>query len=109
MKKGYIKLAIKFNPEITNHIKSTSIKKIKLDTKALQTVINNPVVTLPAVGATGIVIGYYLKDFNRTSEQENYYQFKIDEATGKPYQADIFQKASAMYRAWTIFQNHFAM
>ena len=89
-------MAIKFNPKITNYVKISSLKEIKLDKKALKNIVTNPTMALPVLGATGIVISSFLKDFNKTSEAGNYYQFKIDEKTGKPYRPDVFQTASAM-------------
>ena len=87
-------MVVKFNPEISKKINISNIKNLKLDTKVFQ---SNPVKTvLPAVGTLGIAVGTFLQDFRKTYTKENYFQLKIDEKTGKPYEPDVFQTASAM-------------
>ena len=49
-----------------------------------------------AIAGAGIILSTFLKDFNKTSDEENYFQFKTNPETGKHYEADIFQKASGM-------------
>ncbi len=91
-------MKVKFNPQIAKSIKSNISKNIKLDNSALNICRNNlsSGTKLITASALGVTIASFLKDFNKTSEVENYYQFKIDESTGKPYKPDIFQTASAM-------------
>ena len=51
---------------------------------------------LAVVGATGLAISTFLKDFRKTAEEDNYFQLKTNPDTGKPFEADVFQKAAAM-------------
>ena len=95
-KKGRI-MAIKFNTKFIDSIKSNGIKNISLNKSALKQLTTNPMATaIPAIGATGITIGTLLNDFKKTYTQENYFQLKIDEKTGRPYEPDIFQTSSAL-------------
>lgn len=77
-----------------NSIKPTEIKTIaKSVTKPL---MSSAMTAVSAIGATGLVMSTFIKDFNKTSDEDNYFQFKINPDTGKHYEADIFQKAAAM-------------
>lgn len=72
----------------------------------VQSVITNPASAKPInaivclTATTGMLAGEvssFLKDFNKTStEGENYFQLKVNKETGKPFEADVFQKAAAM-------------
>lgn len=64
--------------------------------------INNIITSNPyeigtaAMGATGIVLSTFLQDFNKTTGKENYFQLKINQENGKPFEPDIFQTAAGM-------------
>lgn len=47
------------------------------------------------LGATGILISEFLKEFNKTVVNDNYFQLKINPSTGQHYEADVFQTAAA--------------
>ena len=90
-------MTIKIEPKVTQNIKNKAIDIANKNKDILkQTVTKELGSGLLITGATGVAIGSFLKDFNKTSEVDNYYQFKIDENTGRPYRPDIFQTASAM-------------
>ena len=90
-------MTIKIEPKVTQSIKNKAIDGVKRSKDSLSKAVTKEIgAGLLVTGATGIAIGSFFKDFNRTSEVENYYQFKIDETTGKPYRPDIFQQASAI-------------
>ena len=77
--------------------------KLKYITKApaLKPQIQNfGPLTLGAISLAGITFSTFLKDYRNTVENENYFQLKTDETTGKPFQADIFQ--NDLYRAFYI-------
>lgn len=67
-----------------------------------KTATTNPIKSAPyklgtaAIGATGIIVSTFLQDFNKTVEDENYFQLKINPETNKPFSPDIFQTASGM-------------
>ena len=68
--------------------------------KAVQKVVTNPEAKrVAALGATGIILSTFLQDFNRTADEENYFQFKINPETGKHFEPDVFQKAAGMHLA----------
>lgn len=48
-----------------------------------------------AAGTAGIIVSTFIQDYNKTA-RENYYQFKINSETGKPFEPDVFQTASGM-------------
>lgn len=62
----------------------------------------NPIKSVPyklgavAMGATGIMISTFLQDFNKTVDEDNYFQLKINPDTNKPFKPDVFQTASGM-------------
>ncbi len=62
----------------------------------------NPIKSAPyklgavAMGATGITISTFLQDFNKTVDEDNYFQLKINPDTNKPFKPDVFQSASGM-------------
>lgn len=73
--------------------------KIVKSKKTGDTVVSKAVTTAAALlpaAVTTPVISTFLKDYNKTAE-ENYFQFKIDKSTGKPYKPDKFQTAAAMH------------
>lgn len=78
------------------NIALTGIKPI------LEKTTTNPIKTAPyelgtaAIGATGIIVSTFLQDFNKTVEEDNYFQLKINPETNKPFSPDIFQTASGM-------------
>lgn len=80
-------------------IKNIAINEIKQITS--KTITPNTV-TPPyqlgtaAIGATGVIVSTFLQDFNKTVEEDNYFQLKIDPETDKPFTPDIFQTASGM-------------
>ena len=47
------------------------------------------------IGTAGIVISNFIKDFNRTVEEDNYFKLKTDPKTGKHFVPDVFQTAAA--------------
>ena len=68
--------------------------------KAVQKVVTNPEAKrVAALGATGVILSTFLQDFNRTADEENYFQFKINPETGKHFEPDVFQKAAGMHLA----------
>ena len=89
-------MVVKFNPSIARNIKLNSVTDSLLKLKPIKQIpAPEKIIGLAAMGATGIAIGSFFKDFNKTV-QDNYFQLKIDENTGMPYEADVFQKAAAM-------------
>ena len=48
-----------------------------------------------AIGTAGIIISSFLKDFNKTSDDDNYFQLKTNPKTGEHYKPDVFQTAAA--------------
>lgn len=77
-----IKTVEKVNKKITQSITSNSVEKA---TKGF---------LIGAAAATGVLLSNKVSDFQKTLEN-NFFQLKIDEATGMPYEADVFQKAAA--------------
>ena len=80
-------------------VKPNNIGKIsKVVTNPVSTKPVNTIVCLTAM--TGMLVGEistFLKDFQKTStEGENYFQLKVNKETGKPFEADAFQRAAAM-------------
>ena len=81
-----------------NNLLTKSIKNLS------HTKMVNPV-TIPlvstAVAGAGIastlpmIFSNNYKDFTRTVDEDNYFQLKTNPETGKPFQADVFQKTSA--------------
>lgn len=89
-------MVVKFNPSIANNIKINTVTDSLLKLKPIKHIpAPEKIIGLAAIGATGIAIGSFFKDFNKTV-QDNYFQLKIDENTGMPFEADVFQKAAAM-------------
>lgn len=61
--------------------------------------VTNTIKQTAGLAATGVLvsgISTFLQDFNKTADNENYFQFKINPETGEPYKADAFQRAAAM-------------
>ena len=87
----------KINP-IINHIKTGAISP-KVTHKLAKKFLTSPIIkTAPLVaGAIGITINSLLKDFNKTVEEENYFQLKVNPKTNRPFEPDIFQKAAGKY------------
>lgn len=50
---------------------------------------------LSAVTTSPMIFSSQYKNFAKTVDEDNYFQLKINKETGKPYEADIFQKTSA--------------
>jgi len=82
--------------------KINPISNIKINTSLLNNKkAFNRLITAPyalgaiAVGTTGILISSFLKDFNKTSQEDNYFQLKTNPQTGKHYDPDVFQTAAA--------------
>ena len=48
-----------------------------------------------AIGTAGVVLSTFLKDFNKTSDEGNYFQLKTNPQTGKHFEPDVFQTAAA--------------
>ena len=89
-------MVVKFNPSIASNVKLNNVTNSLLKLKPIKQIpAPEKIIGLAAMGATGIAIGSFFKDFNKTV-QDNYFQLKIDENTGMPYEADVFQKAAAM-------------
>ncbi|MBQ4114513.1 DEAD/DEAH box helicase [bacterium] len=86
----------KINP-IINHIKTGAISP-KVTHKLAKKFLTSPIIkTAPLVaGAIGITINSLLKDFNKTVEEENYFQLKVNPKTNRPFEPDIFQKAAGI-------------
>ena len=75
-------------------IKQNNItKRIKPET--LKYVPNSAITSLP-LATFGIILSGFLKDYNSTVENENYFQLKHDKKTGKPFKPDVFQNAAGM-------------
>ncbi len=81
-----------------NNIKVNNIKTPKYPiTKPEMPKISSIVCLLGTTGMLSGELSTFLKDFNKTStENENYFQLKMNPDTGKPFEADSFQKAAAM-------------
>ena len=64
-------------------------------------IVTNPVTvaSTAALGSFGVILSTFLQNFNRTSDELNYFQFKTDPKTGKHYEPDVFQKAAGMHLA----------
>lgn len=79
-------------------INNVTLPKLHTETVAPVMPKINSIICL--IGTTGMLPGEvstFLRDFNKTStENENYFQLKINPETGKPFEADVFQKAAAM-------------
>lgn len=88
---------IKINP--IRNIKPSSLENLKY---IANTKINTkmPAPLKPAVAVTlaasGIVASTFLKDYKKTADEENYFQFKTNPETGKHFNADVFQNAAGM-------------
>lgn len=74
---------------LNNSLFSKPLGKIATKTPNLLKTAGLCAVTVPFISTE-------IQNFNKTVEEENFFQLKIDPETGKPYKADIFQKASAM-------------
>lgn len=84
---------VKINPigkEFVSLIKGAPLAKstpVKIPYKAAIL----PAATCPLIFST------QYRDFSRSIDEENYFQLKIDENTGKPFKPDVFQTTSANY------------
>ena len=84
--------------------KINSIKNIaqptinKLKEKALpERIFLSPYkITALSLGATGLALSTFIKDYRKTVDKDNYFQLKINPETKTPYKPDIFQEASGM-------------
>ena len=81
----------KINP-ISNDIKiyAKGLKNKKL-IKQLTTPPYAPVLKTTLVGAAVAGVSTFLQDYNKTSVEDNYFQFKINPETNEPYKADVFK------------------
>lgn len=83
-----------------NNIKSNSVNNTQINFKSKTNVVSTPIKKAAKIAAAGMLAGEvstFLKDFNKTStDGDNYFQLKINSETGKPFEADTFQKAAAM-------------
>ncbi len=86
-----------------NSVKTNNISKLFKNSsehagfKPIHAKPHNALVYTLITGVTAGKISTFLHDFNKTStENENYFQLKINPETGKPYEADAFQRAAAM-------------
>lgn len=88
-------MAIKVNPIRNNNVINRFIKH---KVKQKHFIDNNISSKLPitTVVGTELLINNFMKDFQKTVAEENYFQFKLDNDNGKPYSPDVFQTASAM-------------
>ena len=79
----------KINPIINDLKIHTGILKNK---KLLNKFTSAPyaLAATAAIGATGILVSSFFKDYKQTVEKDNYFQLKTNPATGKPYEADVF-------------------
>lgn len=80
-------------------IKNIAVNEVKqVVTKTMQPKTVTPPYELgtAAIGATGVIISTFLQYFNKTVEENNYFQLKINPETNKPFSPDIFQTASGM-------------
>lgn len=85
---------IKINP-VVNNIKLDISKIAK--TKQIENTLLKPIKpALLGFSAAGIIVSSFFKDYRKTEESENYYQFKIDEKTGSAYKPDEFQRIAGM-------------
>lgn len=87
----------KINPIINSlKVNPTTLKYVKPAKKLMTNPIHTGALTACAIGATGVIVSTFLRDYKRTADEGNYFQFKIDPATGKHYEADVFQNAAGM-------------
>lgn len=77
-----------------NSIRPSACTLPKIETKKpLQSIVCLAMTT----GMLSGEVSTFLKDFNKTStEGDNYFQLKTNPETGKPFEADAFQRAAAM-------------
>ena len=87
----------KINPILNSFkINPTKIKYAK----SINKVASNPnytgPLTMATIGSMGLIVSTLLRDYNKTANEENYFQFKTNPDTGKHYEADVFQNAAGM-------------
>ena len=76
----------KINPILDGlKIYSTNCKSNKKIIKQLTSIPNAPMIKTAAIGATGVVISTFIQDYNKTVDNDNFFQFKIDPQTDEPY------------------------
>lgn len=85
---------VKINP-IDKFFLAGIKSNIKQQLKSNKTNVQIPL-ALSAVSCPLILSSQY-KEFNRSIEEDNYFQLKTDKNTGKPYKPDVFQTTSANY------------
>lgn len=72
----------------TNQIKSNPIKS---------SAVSQPISAVTCVGSAVLAgVSTFLKDFNKTVDEDNYFQLKMNPETDKHFEPDVFQKAAAM-------------
>lgn len=80
-------------------VSSTGFNNLKKTAKGNQPVnhaISQAVSNTIGVCAAAAGISTFLRDFNITSDEENYFQLKLNSKTGKHFEPDVFQRAAAM-------------
>ena len=91
---------IKINP-ITKSLFS-SIKPITFTKETLKTTVPL-VLAAPVAAATyPMIFSNNFKEYDKSINEDNYFQLKTNPKTGKPYEADVFQKTAANY----LFNNN---
>lgn len=81
-------------PRINKIINIENIKPIIKNSKFNKFTTSPYTVSAMTIGATGIILSSFLKDFNKTVDEDNYFQLKVDPKTGKHYKPDVFQVAA---------------
>lgn len=83
----------KINP--INNIKPIA-QKVRKSITPKQLITKPYKIGTAAIGASGLALSTFFQDFNKTVEEDNYFQLKINPETGKPFEPDVFQKAAGM-------------
>ena len=82
-------------------VKIQPVNKVIINNIVKPATVNRITTTPPiaksvaAIGATGVVLSTFIKDFNKTVD-DNYFQLGINSETKRPFTPDVFQKAAAM-------------
>ena len=91
---------IKINP-ITKNLFS-SIKPITFTKETLKTTVPLVLTAPVAVATYPMIFSNNFKEYDKSINEDNYFQLKTNPKTGKPYEADVFQKTAANY----LFNNN---
>lgn len=78
---------------INSKIKTKVVQKVQ--EASTEPVLKAAITATAGIGACGIIPSTTLKDYKKT-ENDNYFQLKINSKTGKPFEPDIFQRAAAI-------------